>query len=235
MARKAKPQDQQVNIQQQGIVNPKEQHPTEQPTLRPLLNAFENAFSKANETFYSGALEAPVITIQQGAKARAYGWISVQKVWHEEKGGEYRELNISAEYLQRGFIDVATTLLHEMVHICNLMQGVQDTARSGIRHNQRFADTANAHGLVGYKGEDYDKAGWRARMTPQTAAWAEDNLQELRDALTLNRDVNAKKVKGSTKPLKYLCPTCGSSARATKPLNIRCMDCDEDMQLVDGE
>lgn len=207
--------------------------PIAQPTIRHLIHAFENAFSIANAHFYGDCLESPVITIQQGAKARAYGWVSVAKVWHEEKGGEFRELNISAEYLQRGFDDVACTLLHEMVHIFNMMNGVQDTARRGIRHNQKFAEAGAAHGLEPYKGEDYNKAGWRVRMTEETAVYARKAFTELQQALTMYRDETKKGEVKKTKSnvLKYVCPICGASVRATKPINIKCMDCDEEMTL----
>ena len=203
------------------------------PTLRNLIHAFEKSFQLANKKFYNGELEAPVITIQQGAKERAYGWVSLQKVWHEEKGGEYRELNISAEYLQRGFVDVATTLLHEMVHIRNMMDGVQDTARRGIRHNQKFADAGAEHGMEPYKGDDFDKAGWRVKMTEETEAWAVENFKDLQAALTMYRDVAKKgeKKKTASRVLKYVCPCCGQSVRATKEIYLICGACKEDMTL----
>lgn len=203
------------------------------PTLRNLIHAFEKSFQLANDHFYNGELEAPVITIQQGAKERAYGWVSLQKVWHEEKGGEYRELNISAEYLQRGFVEVACTLLHEMIHIFNMMQGIQDTARRGIRHNQKFADAGVAHGMEPYKGDDYDKAGWRVKMTEETEAWAMENFKDLQNALTMYRDVAKKgeKKKTASRVLKYICPCCGQSVRATKEIYLICGDCKEDMTL----
>ena len=31
---------------------------------------------------------------------------------------------------------------------------------------------------------------------------------------------------------KYVCPCCGMSVRATKVVNIACMDCDEQLLLV---
>ena len=31
---------------------------------------------------------------------------------------------------------------------------------------------------------------------------------------------------------KYICPCCGNSVRATKTVNIACLDCDTQMELV---
>lgn len=33
---------------------------------------------------------------------------------------------------------------------------------------------------------------------------------------------------------KYICPCCGNSVRATKAVNIMCMDCNEQMLDVQG-
>ena len=229
-------QPEEVTGEEENAEETKEQpaeNVVDMPTLRNMIHAFEKSFQLANKKYYGGELEAPVITIQQGAKERAYGWVSLQKVWHEEKGGEYRELNISAEYLQRGFVDVACTLLHEMIHIHNMMNGVQDTARRGIRHNQKFADAGAAHGMEPYKGDDFDKAGWRVKMTEETEAWALENFKDLQAALTMYRDVAKKgeKKKTASRVLKYVCPCCGQSVRATKEIYLICGACKEDMTL----
>lgn len=200
-------------------------------SLAPLVKAFEKAFSIVNLTFYNNELESPVITIQQGAKERAYGWVSVAKVWHEEKHGDFRELNISSEYLKRDFSDVVTTLMHECVHIKNLQDGVQDTARRGIRHNKNFVETAEKHGLQGYKPDDYDSVGFRVRMTEETASLVESGLfDDLKASLTMFRDETKKKQAkraARSQVFKYVCPCCGNSVRATKMLNIGCFDCNE--------
>lgn len=204
-------------------------------SLAPLVKAFEKAFSIVNLTFYNNELESPVITIQQGAKERAYGWVSVAKVWHEEKHGDFRELNISSEYLKRDFSDVVTTLMHECVHIKNLQDGVQDTARRGIRHNKNFAETAEKHGLQGYKPDDYDSVGFRVRMTEETASLVESGLfDDLKASLTMFRDETKKKQAkraSRSQVFKYVCPCCGNSVRATKMLNIGCFDCNELMTI----
>lgn len=200
-------------------------------SLAPLVKAFEKAFSIVNLTFYNNELESPVITIQQGAKERAYGWVSVAKVWHEEKHGDFRELNISSEYLKRDFSEVVTTLMHECVHIKNLQDGVQDTARRGIRHNKNFVETAEKHGLQGYKPDDYDSVGFRVRMTEETASLVESGLfDDLKASLTMFRDETKKKQAkraARSQVFKYVCPCCGNSVRATKMLNIGCFDCNE--------
>ena len=200
-----------------------------------LVSAFEKAFTVCNDKFFEGVLARPVITIAQGHKARAMGWVSIAQVWHELTGDQRaHELNISSEYLNREFSDIVTTLMHEMVHLDNLRNGIQDVARGGSRHNKNFVKCAEAHGMTGYKGEDFSRVGFRVKMTDSTAEELLPVLDFLRDAVTIARDVNPEKVKAKkSSVIKYVCPSCGASCRATKEISIMCMDCDEAMQRED--
>lgn len=196
-----------------------------------LVSAFEKAFTVCNEKFFEGLLSRPVITIAQGHKARAMGWVSIAQVWHELSGeARAHELNISSEYLNRAFPDIVCTLMHEMVHLDNLRNGVQDVARGGSRHNKKFVECAENHGMTGYKGNDFSRVGFRVKMTDSTAGELLPVLDFLRDAVTIARDINPEKVKAKKSGvLKYVCPMCGASVRATKEINILCIDCDEPM------
>ena len=67
-----------------------------------LVKALEKSFDHCNAEYFGGLVDRPVITIAQGAKARAYGWVSVKPVWHEIEGEKQaHELNISSEYLKQ--------------------------------------------------------------------------------------------------------------------------------------
>lgn len=206
----------------------------DQLSIVELVKALEKSFDHCNTAYFGGLVDRPVITIAQGAKARAYGWVSVKPVWHEIEGEKQaHELNISSEYLKREFSEIVTTLMHEIVHLENIRNGVQDVARGGSRHNKKFSDCADAHGMEGYKGDDYSKVGYRARLTEQTKSDLLPALDFLQKEITLCRDEAGEKRKKASKVLKYSCPVCGSSCRATKEISIMCMDCDEPMILED--
>jgi hypothetical protein len=206
----------------------------DQLSIVELVKALEKSFDHCNATYFGGLVDRPVITIAQGAKARAYGWVSVNPVWHELDGEKKaHELNISSEYLNRDFCEIVTTLMHEIVHLENIRNGVQDVARGGSRHNKKFAECASAHGMEGYKGDDYSKVGYRARLTEQTKSDLLPALDFLQKEITLCRDEAGEKRKKASKVFKYTCPVCGSSCRATKEISIMCMDCDEPMILED--
>ena len=87
--------------------------------------------------------------------------------------------------------------------------------------------------MEGYKGEDYSKVGYRARLTEKTKDELLPALDFLQKEITLCRDEAGEKRKKASKVLKYSCPVCGASCRATKELSIMCMDCDEPMNLED--
>lgn len=196
-----------------------------------LVSAFEKSFDHCNAQYFGGLIARPVITIAQGAKARAYGWVSVAQVWHEISGEQRaHELNISSEYLNRSFEDVACTLMHEIVHLENLRNGIQDVARGGTRHNKKFSDCADLHGMEGYKGDDFGRVGFRAKLTDETKAELVPALAFLQEAITIVRDEKTDRIKTKkSSVIKYVCPSCGASCRATKEISIMCMDCDETM------
>ena len=99
----------------------------------------EKIFRTLNADWFSGELEEPIITIQ--STPRAYGHVTVAKTW-KRKDEDRHELNLGAETLNRPIEEVVATIMHEMVHLYNIANGVQDCSRGGTYHNKRFRDEA---------------------------------------------------------------------------------------------
>ena len=127
----------------------------------------ETAFDALNANLFNGELARPAITIQ--TTPRAYGHVSVKKIWNDETvTGAAHELNIGAEFLNRPVENLIATLVHEMVHLLNLKNGVQDCSRGNTYHNRKFKEVAEAHMLK----ITFDKRiGWS--MTEPTDALKE--------------------------------------------------------------
>lgn len=191
----------------------------------------EKIFRALNQKYFDGQLEEPIITIQ--STPRAYGHVTVGKSWR--KGQEHRhELNIGAETLDRPIENVTATLLHEMVHLWNLQNGIQDCSRGGAYHNKKFRDAATARDL----SISYDpRIGWS--ITEPTEAlcnyiieqgWTDIHMNRIEWSYT-PRGAGNGNATGATPPpkpshtRKYICPCCGNSVRATKEVHILCMDC----------
>ena len=197
-------------------------------------------FDLLNAEFFENALSRPTITIQSTPKA--YGHFSLRDdTWVSKLGGTH-EINIGAGTLARPIEEVTATLLHEMVHYYNYELGIQDCSRGNTYHNRRFKDAAEAHGLC---VSHSDKYGW-SHTSP-----GEDLLDfvlenSLTDILINRNEFTGFQITGTgthsgtlTPPpprtsstRKYLCPCCGNSVRATKVVNIACLDCAKQMILA---
>ncbi|WP_455495174.1 SprT-like domain-containing protein [Gemmiger sp.] len=198
----------------------------------------EKIFRALNAKYFNGELEEPIITIQ--STPRAYGHVTVAKAW--QRGDTTRhELNIGAGTLARPIENVVATTLHECVHLWNLQNGIQDCSRGGQYHNKKFKAAAEARDLkISYN----PRIGWS--ITEPTDAlcefileqgWQDINMNRIECAYTSRGTGAGNAVGGAGSPgkganshsIKYVCPCCHNSVRATKAVNIKCADCDEIM------
>ena len=200
------------------------------PTLKSVVAELEDLFEVFNEKYFEMELSRPVITVSPDNKNRCFGWCTSYKAWKSADGEEgYFEINICAEHLARPFEEVAETMLHEMVHLYNLQNGVKDTSRSGTYHNEKFRAAAEAHGLT---CEQDSKYGWC--VTHLTDGAKDETEQYMsfigRNSFDLFREQEPEKEKkeGGKKgnSIKSVCPVCGAIIRATKKVRVICADCD---------
>ena len=194
----------------------------------------EKLFRTLNERYFDNTIEEPIITIQSAP--RAYGHVTVAKAWRKGNGDLRHELNIAAGTLDRPIEEIVATLLHEMVHLINLQNGVKDCSRGGTYHNRKFKAAAEACDLR----IDYDpRIGWS--VTSPTEALIDFIISEGWADIRMSREdgcISRTPGRGSpdrtpappTTPKKsstrkYICPDCKMSVRATREINIICGDC----------
>lgn len=203
----------------------------------------EKMFRRINEDSFEGLLEEPIITIQ--STPMAYGHVSVAKVW-KRKGESRHELNISADWLSRPIENVVATLIHEMTHLMNIQNGIQDCSRGGSYHNQKFRDEAEKHMVHIEKDEKY---GWT--ITSPTDELLEYILLQGWEEIEMSKglslffgdDNSGKPVKPTAgtgtaidKPKgsnsrKHVCPVCERIARTTADFPLICGVCHETMEV----
>ena len=195
----------------------------------------EKIFRALNAKYFNGELEEPIITIQ--STPRAYGHVTVAKAW--QRGDTTRhELNIGAGTLARPIENLVASTLHECVHLWNLQNGIQDCSRGGQYHNKKFKEAAEARDLK----ISYDpRIGWS--ITEPTDALCEFILEQGWEDIQMNRIECAYTSRGTgagnavggagspgkganSHSIKYVCPCCHNSVRATKAVNIKCADSD---------
>lgn len=208
----------------------------------------ETAYNIFNEKYFNNALPIAMITIQ--SSRGAYGHCTTQKVWASATE-LYYELNLGAEYLDRPIENVLATLMHEMVHIYCMENGIKDTSNGGRYHNTKFKQEAEKRGL---KISKASYIGWSVtepteKFIQNIHTWGLDMACEnyrlgAGNSSTsggtsgaggedMGTDISKKPKKSSTR--KYVCPCCGNSVRATKDLYIICGDCRETMIKIAGK
>ncbi|MCL2605244.1 MAG: SprT-like domain-containing protein [Defluviitaleaceae bacterium] len=208
------------------------------PTLAKTIFELGRIYKALNTIFYNGELETPLITIQSRGKNPALGWCTSRRIWRKRTEGDecYYEINISAEYLNRESTDIIETLLHEMAHLYASMMNIKDTSRAGKYHNKKYKEIAESHGLNVAEDEKY---GWTITSLTDEARTLIANIKPNRQAFKVYRqgDLKQGKEKKPSSTRKYICPSCNISVRATKDVNIACMDCKVMMikELSDGE
>ena len=202
-------------------------------------------FDLLNGHYFESALSRPVITIQ--STPHAYGHYTKYDAWSIDGRKGVREINIGAGTLSRPIENVVATLLHEMIHYWNDQNSIKDCSRGGTYHNKHFKDAAEARDLLVCHSERY---GW-AHTLPSDALvefCLENNLSEIR--LNRNDGISVRvigtgthsgaggavptgtRAKRPSSTRKYICPCCGISVRATKNVNIGCLDCIQQMVLA---
>ena len=190
----------------------------------------EDAYRVLNREYFHGELPMVMITIQSSLKA--YGHCTTKKIW--ASGNErYYELNLSAEYLSRPIENVLATLAHEMVHIYCMEADIKDTSTNGGYHNKRFKTEAEVRGLkISYA----PTIGWSVTEPTEEfirnlKAWGlYDACENYRlGAMQTDSSGGISRPRKPSSTRKYYCPVCGNSVRATKDVNILCMDCNAQM------
>ena len=185
-------------------------------------------YDHINAELFGGELVKPVITVQADERNKTNGWWSQGKVWREnaDDDGEH-ELNMTAQQLHRPINEIAATLIHEMCHQYATCHELKDTSRSGNYHNKLFRKIAETHGL---KVECVAKIGWsHTTLTDETAAMITEFTAANPSTVIYRIPVMKCQITKNTSTRKYICPICGQSVRATKRVNIMCMDCNAPM------
>lgn len=203
----------------------------------------EKMFRQLNADSFGGVLEEPIITIQ--STPGAYGHVSVAKTW-KRKGEDRHELNISADWLNRPIEHIVATMIHEMVHLLNIQNDIQDCSRGGSYHNRKFKDEAEKHMIAIDKDEKY---GWT--ITSPTDELLEYILLQGWEEIEMNRGlslyIGPSGGKAPTKPTggtggakikpkgsnsrKHVCPVCGRVARTTSDYALICGVCHKEMNI----
>lgn len=188
-----------------------------------LTMALQTMYARYNDHCFGGVLPSnTVISLEPSGKRKAYGWIWNCETWQSGNDKKFG-IVIAQDHLDRGTYAVLTTLIHEMCHLYAIQNGIRDTSRSGKYHNDKFKEIAEKAGLEATKEPG---SGWMTRrMTPELAEWTQQNdVIGILQLQYINPEPVKPVQKGGKKSgfFKYICPTCGKTARTTTELFLSC-------------
>lgn len=221
--------------------------------IRNMQDMLEQAYEIFNAELFDNVLPPVAVTIMSSPRTNAH--FTLDKVWRNDDV-RMHEINISAEHLDRPVYNVLASLVHEMVHYYCLINGLQDTSQNHRYHNKVFKREAEQRGL----SISYAKYIGYSITEPSQQLIDLIDMYNLEKPMDINRDgaveistvsicgndgvngidgtssidtTSSKKKKTSTR--KYICSGgCGCSFRATKNLNVMCLDCMAEYVRSDG-
>ena len=202
--------------------------------LSEVIGFLERAYEALNKHYYGNTLPRVVINVAQARGC--YGYFTTSKVW-KDLNDTYFEISITPDYgLARDIYSVIATLQHECCHCYAATRNPPIKEMSNhYHHNKRFRDLAEARDLIiGYE----PKIGYSITSpSPQliefvdSMGWGDIDLSRTAEhEISIPVGPNGRKTK-PTHIRKYKCENCGISVRASKAVNIACLDCGLQMVL----
>lgn len=185
---------------------------------------FEKIYGILNTTLFNGEL-SPICIVIGNSNKSSYERCDVWK----SKGQGYRQITLSSDVLNVSIYDAITSLLHEMIHhYCN-NRGIKETSRNDVYHNKLFKKEAELRGLI----VEYEPRNGHSILSPsnELKAFIDSKGWHVLWGQTNVKPIHIDGAKQSS-TRKYICPSCGNSVRATKIVNICCLDCNIRMQEV---
>lgn len=186
-----------------------------------------------NDYFFGGQLPRPLITMQRQRNAKGYFSASrfvertergVVRLTQYLEGDKVHEIAINPECLDRPDAEVASTLLHEMVH---LWQQEYGKPPKGAYHNKEWAGKMKEVGLL---PRSLDRPGQETgrRCTHEiepNGPFAEFFEQSLSHYQLPYADLTIKAVRDTSRnKIKYTCE-CGTAVWGKPGLAIGCLEC----------
>lgn len=184
------------------------------------LNAWYDIFNK--ELFNNELEDSCVVTICPRGRKNAYGWFDPNLVW-QCGDNEFTEIVICAETLSRSVFDILETLLHEMVHLYNYQNGINDCSKQG-KHNDKFKQAAENFGLICCEPDE--KLGYYQTKLNDDVREMIENATIDYICLGLHRKEPKQKKAPVKKPMHvYTCKNCGVVFKLSKEFDLVCGTC----------
>lgn len=211
------------------------------PTIE-VYGQLQIAYTFFNRQLFADQLPNCVITLQRSGK-RTYGYFSADR-FANGIGRVADEIALNPHFLKRrAFVDVMSTLVHEMVHLwqhhCGHPSRICYHNAEWARRMREVGLQASHTGAVGGRetgqrmthyiipGGRFELAAKELQASPLALSWFDaDDIFVLTPTAPIPPKVGAAT---SGRRTKYTCPGCRSSAWGKPTLRLQCLDCDQPM------
>lgn len=215
------------------------------------FEAYQNLFDYFNRELFNGELPQCILNLSR--KSNAAGFFANNRWKHKKVGTDTHEISLNPIILDEEPEYIFATLVHEMCHLWQEEYG--SPSRSGY-HNKEWANKMESIGLIpsttgepggkktGQQMSDYvEKDGLldrKIKQMPKSYALPFTSVEsitfkeirEARGGLSEISDGGSIMQVNKKNKIKYSCPSCQMNVWGKSDLNIKCMDCDEQLVAI---
>ena len=197
------------------------------------FRAFQQMYDYMNRTVFGGGLKPVILNFSR--RAKTLGFFAPER-WQRDGGEKAHEISLNPAYLAtRKPRDVASTLVHEMVHLWQETFG--KPGRRGY-HNAEWATKMQSIGLM----PSATAAPGGARVGQSVSHYVVEGGPFDRAFKAMPRDcllpwqswepTTGGTAKSPASKIKYTCPSCGTNVWGKPGLRVRCEECDVAMTMI---
>jgi hypothetical protein len=186
------------------------------------FGSYERAFEYFNKEIFGGKLPACILNLSRHGKC--YGFFAAGQWEHDDQ--RQHEISLNPKHLKRDRKDIASTLVHEMVHLWQQVFG--KPGRRGY-HNKEWGSEMERIGLMpsstGAPGGKRTGSSMSHYVIEGGAFGRAFERMPDDCLLPWVTSEPTKPAKPREDKVKFTCPQCGVNAWGKATLDIICHDC----------
>lgn len=209
--------------------------------IKNLIDNLYKAYDQLNQQLFNSELPDIIITIQSNSqlpknKRNITGYTQNTPLWEVTINGHKQakyEITLIAEFLNRTYEEIIETLLHEMCHLHNTINRIDDCSKRG-KHNEHFRDECERINLL---CEQASKTGWSDTHLSEHLLEVVHNLDINHEAFKLYR-ITIPPTEHKTRVVKpiyiYRCPCCNKEVKSKDDnMIIVCGNCKQEFEKIE--
>lgn len=186
------------------------------------------------KTIFKGKELANVVLTLKPQRG-SYGYCTVQEIFTDDEFN-YLEISYNIDYLNRPLKEIFSTLIHEQIHAYCRKAEIKEVSANNRYHNNKFKELCDE---IGLECEKHKGIGWNTngKMSEELSNHIDEEFLSKYDSKYIEELFHLKNKLGTTEAKRkgpdrnakrYICPCCGSKARAKAGALLICGSCFQD-------